>query len=1326
MSEGISIFADNVVLEVSEVIGTEDLTTQVQTGTTTNTHTTSTPCQPKENAVDQAYNSPYQHVYNKYSGSYHNVWFTIGDLGQGCDMSACMDIGGNFWYTPINKLLYINLGVNSGNVIDNSGNATADNPEFERIPPVAWPNSNSPLKPYNGQDWDYNVQGRSIYFLERNTSQPRGYTFDVVDNYGRDILVLKANGEDNASDMFNAIPLLNDDYSSQELDWYVSAWQHMINWDTSRDIFTWTNQAETINQSYEGNSGFSTSGGYPQSVSECFENPGYLGLRSNYFHYDYTEYEVEIDVASIHNARITVFDDSGGSNPGITTTGVHTFCIDLRMSEFWGGTSNISSGGVGIDGSPSGTTSQFFDVFEGGITLLNAEAIDGNSAASVMINDIKITKLETTTTTTTTTTPVYTTTTFGQKDIHSWEYLDVLESESVPFSLTFNVGDLRDMSKRATGFSKTFNIPASQHNCKVLSPMLAVGNERNAIDIDKGNPYISWHKARVKSNGIYVFHGLMRVEEGNTGQGGYFKCHLLEDHIDWTLEVGKKSICDIDLFDGKTHSENKSRANILASWDNSPDNGDTYFWGLVNYGQWWAQQINSGSSWDYDHSNNDFHPMVFAKAIVDRIFGDAGYILESNFLNSQTFKQLCHPYSSGESYFEGEGDNFGENASNACHVELPGYHTTYNKGSFCSHGIHYPCMTCSSNWAYWYPAGLVPGSDPGNNWSTNSASGGYTVPFTGMYHISWVATLYNKHGGFGRSCIGIRIKKNGGTIGSISSTINSSGNSMSCWNCTAGWSSGSQNGQTKDMDGDVFLQAGDNISLQVFGANGLWLFHAYTKVEDIKLDIYPIASSTVPALPVSLNTDKLLPCTKQIDYIKGITEMFNLQWTTDNEKKVVYCEPYDDFFGSGKILDWSDKLDYTSWNDKYIVEELAKKITFKYKRDTSDDIVESVYTYREFHEQPIYKSHVEENDQKFRKEELEMGTKVFSSTIQFNSYGSQPNPPQNSDGHYNWGDLTWTNPASNSDNPLMPIMWQEDGGAINRQSRPDYNDKPRFDLRILNYYGKAECARWRWVDENANKHNHDKYPHLGWKDCWLKNQAPDPYSLHWGDESDSYGNDSPGLFTKYWRNAYLKMNGGSALRTCMMKLTPVDIAIFDYRDLIYLKIDDVATYWTVNKIIDYKPNQQVLTKVELVEWKQSVDFAQSRSGASGSRSSRLANPSEALDGENKMLSRKSRVNYLQNKDKEEEQQTILGKYHQSSSTDVLQVGAGKNHRDRTTALSVSKEGEVQIHGGELAVEETDGIIHDLVYTTPEGEIKKVYLKKKDSDESDSNKEESTY
>ena len=80
------------------------------------------------------------------------------------------------------------------------------------------------------------------------------------------------------------------------------------------------------------------------------------------------------------------------------------------------------------------------------------------------------------------------------------------------------------------------------------------------------------------------------------------------------------------------------------------------------------------------------------------------------------------------------------------------------------------------------------------------------------------------------------------------------------------------------------------------------------------------------------------------------------------------------------------------------------------------------------------------------------------------------------------------------------------------------------------------------------------------------------------------GTISPGLYTKYWKRLHDKISGGSSLRTCMMNLNDSDIALLDYRDIIRLDEQGVASYWTIHKIIDYKPGKDELTKVELVQY----------------------------------------------------------------------------------------------------------------------------------------------
>ena len=200
------------------------------------------------------------------------------------------------------------------------------------------------------------------------------------------------------------------------------------------------------------------------------------------------------------------------------------------------------------------------------------------------------------------------------------------------------------------------------------------------------------------------------------------------------------------------------------------------------------------------------------------------------------------------------------------------------------------------------------------------------------------------------------------------------------------------------------------------------------------------------------------------------------------------------------------------------------------------------------------------------------------------------------------------------------------------------------------------------------------------------------------------------------------MNGGSALRTCKMNLNAVDIAAFDYKDLIHITIDNVSTYWTVNKIVDYKPTQNVLTKVELLEWKESVDFGKRRNEGFGEARLGYQNNLESDPGDEIMQHDKSVILrnendgvLLHNNSNNSSQgtgvalgrgvvannnQTILGQYNDPNTTDIFQIGTGKGPGDRQTAFSISESGVVQIgEGDDIFVEEVDGTIHDLVIKT---------------------------
>ena len=78
----------------------------------------------------------------------------------------------------------------------------------------------------------------------------------------------------------------------------------------------------------------------------------------------------------------------------------------------------------------------------------------------------------------------------------------------------------------------------------------------------------------------------------------------------------------------------------------------------------------------------------------------------------------------------------------------------------------------------------------------------------------------------------------------------------------------------------------------------------------------------------------------------------------------------------------------------------------------------------------------------------------------------------------------------------------------------------------------------------------------------------------------NYNNPSMGLFNKYYAKTFNDLTSvDSKLMTAFVKLTPTQIKLFDFRDIIRLK----GVFWRVNKIMNYDPlNGDKLTKVEFI------------------------------------------------------------------------------------------------------------------------------------------------
>ena len=762
-----------------------------------------------------------------------------------------------------------------------------------------------------------------------------------------------------------------------------------------------------------------------------------------------------------------------------------------------------------------------------------------------------------------------------QIQTYTYDYLDTMNKESLPLGLTLNSGDLRDPSKRSTGYSKTFELPASVRNQRILHTMTADGSHRDKEDL-------KWKKARVSVNGIVCFNGFARIEKSVTGAGGKYTCHILQDPSYWPELLKDKKLCELGL---ETHE--KTYDNVVASWSKNVDQIN-YVYPIINYGEW-LKDTGIGVT---AHTLKEIHPAVYVKSIVTKMFEQIGYTIESNFFNAPEFKKLIVPYTSGEDYdFSGSSDlgedsDYSSRASKATQVTLPTMPATGTNPNTTRY--FYPVIPCQNGCSHYSPG------------SSSSVQNGYTVPFSGRYNIYYKATVkVSQNGTSGDSGMwASRITVNGKTMGYnqyggwADSALESSqyvfvANSgppttqdgltstdpIGLPNCVWRHTTNGEAWTTEDSNMVMNLSAGDKVQIRFFGINFKAFRECRGYIKNQDLHVFPVVGQAfVP--PYTASLDMALGCgTQQLDLLKGITEMFNLYWDADNEQKIVRCEPYDNFYGSGVLVDWSKKIDRKSWSDKFLIDELAKSVYFRYKKDTGDKIVErynqsmsdSLGIDKELWDLRIT------NEDLYRKLEKNLGSTVIAPTFRLHTGG-------------NGCDHTFPATPYNQ-SPTVPVMWSGScsWGWFNTLDRPAYDTS--HNLRILNYHGlSGATGTWELTDDSGIVQSHSTYPYAYTYNYEHHGSATYDDNLAWHTCGVQKG-----LFDRYYGNFFEKISGGAALRTCMMDLTPTDIANFDFRNIIRIEMDGgIATYWTVNKVSDYKPGLDELTRVELIEWKYQI------------------------------------------------------------------------------------------------------------------------------------------
>ena len=227
--------------------------------------------------------------------------------------------------------------------------------------------------------------------------------------------------------------------------------------------------------------------------------------------------------------------------------------------------------------------------------------------------------------------------------------------QSIPFPLTFNISDIKDLTARKGNKSKTIKLPGTRRNHELLLSVFTLSSidkltdsNSNIVDFD---PSIK-ATARYYQNGLLEFNGVAQLMECTLSNGVWsFDMTLVSDTIDYIARLQKIKVNELGWSE---YNHALTLVNQQNSWSglieengspayvySSPDwDGRGYYYGLIDYGY----TRPTPSTFGVEH----MPPQVFVYEVLEKAFAYAGITWTSTFLESQLFKRLLLAYAGGD------------------------------------------------------------------------------------------------------------------------------------------------------------------------------------------------------------------------------------------------------------------------------------------------------------------------------------------------------------------------------------------------------------------------------------------------------------------------------------------------------------------------------------------------------------------------------------------------------------------------------------------------------------------------------------------------------
>ncbi len=738
-------------------------------------------------------------------------------------------------------------------------------------------------------------------------------------------------------------------------------------------------------------------------------------------------------------------------------------------------------------------------------------------------------------------------------------YLDVKEGTSFP--LTFQVGDIRDISQRKGNFSKTIVLVGSKNNNDLLNHYYDVNIQAGTFDINAvttcsviqdGIPVME--DASLQLTAIKKVQLTEQYEEHVE-----YEVLIKESKADFFTAINNKELTDIDFSD---LNHTYDAFNVVNRFTNTEVDGFKYF---------------LPGSGDAFYSTQEFKPAIFAKTYFDRIFQDAGFTYNWPDLVDDKFDKLVIPYN-------GDTDNF-DYADYT--VKANAGPTTYT-GQFWQGNSEMPLPQTITGWTetedpqniYNPVTGVY--STPFNISSNNSQQYDYNITIqyelrlvnsSGVTLYSGTNTqatptfyrpqLYLTRNGVVSSAVNLYTNPaplNGSpavtyAVQSPASIPNGTTTILSQTAiCTMALTAQnlpqlSQGRLAVRCPKEAYAQPNQtalNPQWRIGSATGTPCASGQIKLQYVvtSIDISITPSNNIVAIGGTIDVNDYVPQKiKQNDFVKAIFNMYNLYADVDkNQPNQLNLIHRDAYYDAGNEVDWTYKLAKDQEQSLSFLPELtSKKLILTYAPDT--DSPNATYTTA--------------TNQIYGQAEV-----VFD-----NEYVK---------------DVT-TKPVLFGPTPIIRTPFGAYVGMIAGQA-------PKTNIRIM-YDSTAEiglstCSPYHIYDYGTTGMTGvTTYPYVGHFD----NPLNPTWDLNFSVCSFYYYQPlsltDNNLYNRYWRRTMGQINSGKML-TAFFNLKDTDIQAMKLNDKI--RIDN--SWWNINKVIDYDANANKLTHVELISVDSEVNF----------------------------------------------------------------------------------------------------------------------------------------